>query len=71
MIAVECPRCRLEFQIDQRDEDEIGRVEYSVSGDNLEPVDHDCTAGHCLTAAECATADKDANEARMDAKYNR
>ena len=71
MISVPCPRCQAEFKAGQRDEDAIGIVDYHVSGENLEPIFHYCTAGHCLTAAEWELADKAASNALLDEQYNR
>ena len=71
MISVPCPRCTDQFNHGFRDEDAIGTVDYQVSGENLEPTSHSCSDGHDLTATEWVVADKDANEARLDAKYNR
>jgi len=71
MISVPCPRCTSEFKAGRRDEDRIGSVDYQKSGAELEPLSYECSEGHFPTTEEWVVADKDANEARMDAKYNR
>jgi hypothetical protein len=70
MIEVTCPRCRAEFTNGQRDEDDMGTVDYILSSDDLEPPEHCCTQGHVLTVDEWIDADKAAAEEAYSAKYN-